>query len=164
MISLYLFIYVYIKSFTALARNTKEEPWHCCLLQVAALSGETREKHHKKRHHEVSRSWTVCCQCPDLAVVRRQKKSFLLSKNPGANDSNMSPTHEHLPTSTHQGEREDGAWCGSFYGNVFVAHRKGIPFHFSKEKWGGGGGRGADWDTENRALLTKVRIGTKILS
>lgn len=34
-------------------------------------------------------------------------------------------------------------------------------FKKKSEEVGQGGG---DWDTENRALLTKVRIGTKILS
>lgn len=33
-----------LKSFTALAHNTKEKYWHCCLLQVAALTGVTRER------------------------------------------------------------------------------------------------------------------------
>lgn len=118
-LSLYLFIYVYIKYFPALARKTKEKPRHCCLLQVAALSRETRESTTRKgttRFSEVKLFVVTALTSPRWG----NRKSLSSSKNRGASDSNMSLYPFQL--TRERGKKR--AWCGSFYVNVFLAQEK----------------------------------------
>lgn len=74
-ISIYLYLYMYtLKSVTALARNTEEKYWRCCLMQVVALIEVLWRVSTTRKG--TTRFWELKCYCPNIAVVNKHKGLF----------------------------------------------------------------------------------------